>query len=351
MARSVAFISAHAGAVDLYTASRSGALARLTETPQVEQTPLWSPDSSLVAYTSAETLPPSSSIRAGGLAAGGRGADLRAHAVPAEQRRGRERDHRACLDRQPNAGAGSAARAALRRRGAGARHHRRRWRQASYSAARAVVGPPIWGAGAGMLAIAVGGNTSEPIGLYRWAIGDAQASRIAPGPPLEMAWNPAGNTLVYRLPSADRRSFGCRDLARRRGADQHRRRSNWPPRWSPDGRLLALGATIVDPAGRAVATLPEPWASPLGWGTDGLYYSVGRANPPNTLELWLWDGQSRAASPHPGRRPRLYDRGRGWGASALSQLDRGSRIEDLDPRFSGSFVLCSLFWPGSHASA
>jgi hypothetical protein len=31
--------------------------------------------------------------------------------------------------------------------------------------------------------------------------------------------------------------------------------------------MLALGAAILDDHGRRVATLPDPWASPLGWGT------------------------------------------------------------------------------------
>jgi hypothetical protein len=67
---------------------------------------------------------------------------------------------------------------------------------------------------------------------------------------------------------------------------------DWPPRWSADGRMLALGAAILDADGRRVATLPDPWASSLGWGTYGLYYAAVLANPPGATELWLWDGRA-----------------------------------------------------------
>jgi hypothetical protein len=287
---SVAFVSAHTGTVDLYTASRGGALARLTDTPQVERAPLWSPDSALVAYTSANTLDPGSSFglaisqRAGGAPIFERTPLQLTNGEVASGISGRtwidSRTLALGLLRGPLCGGevqvldivAATTTSVLQR-------------------SEACVGPPIWGAGAGMLAISVGGNSSESIGLYRWAPGDRQAARIAPGPPLEMAWNPAGDTLAYRLPSAtgDRSDI----VLWRAGAEPISiAQASWPPRWSVDGSLLALGATIVDPDGQSLATLPDPWASPLGWGAYGLYYTVGRANPPNTLELWLWDGQA-----------------------------------------------------------
>ena len=58
------------------------------------------------------------------------------------------------------------------------------------------------------------------------------------------------------------------------------------------GQSYNFAPSATDPDGQSLATLPDPWASPLGWGAYGLYYTVDRANPPNTLELWLWDGQN-----------------------------------------------------------
>ena len=46
----IAFVSAHQDQVDLYTAALDGTVARLTDTPRLEQGPRWSPDGALIAY-------------------------------------------------------------------------------------------------------------------------------------------------------------------------------------------------------------------------------------------------------------------------------------------------------------
>ena len=48
----IAFVSAHHDQVDLYTAALNGTVARLTDTPRLEQGPRWSPDGALIAYRS-----------------------------------------------------------------------------------------------------------------------------------------------------------------------------------------------------------------------------------------------------------------------------------------------------------
>lgn len=295
--RLLAFVSAHEGQVDLYTAALDGAVARVTSTPRLEQGPQWSPDGALLGYRTTS-----------GFGSGAGWGDVAVEVAP----RGGGDPIFVMGDRALAAGSQAAAipdlfwigpdtlvaglwdttvgKAEVRalsvsRRAAtaifAAPYAALAWNEATQQLA--IAGTP-----ASVIQLAPQGRALAP-GLFAWSPDAAEPARIESEPVEALAWAPQGDALAYAIAGERARlrlwSIGT-DGDLRTLADQ----AAATLRWSPDGRRLAADGAIYDRGGGMLADLRGASADPIGWAPQGLFYFT--AGEGSEHDLWLWDGSA-----------------------------------------------------------
>lgn len=285
--RMVAVISANNGYADLYLVSHDGEATRVTNTPELEQAPLWSPNGGQLSFLIRSQLEPQATLRLGVAQRDGRLLVEGAPLTFSDQTAVTDLNGRAWIDGHTMV--------------LGLQHGQLCANEVQlfdtatitsrslYAQKRGCISAPQWGAGAGLLAFGVSGGESEDNGLYTWTPDAPYAQRYDPRPPLELAWNPAGDTLLYRQADAPDRVT----LWRIGAGAQQLEVAAWPPHWSPDGRTLALGDRLLDRSGQPRTTLPGAHVMPLGWSAAGLYFTTLPDDEADALDVWLWDGQQR----------------------------------------------------------
>jgi dipeptidyl aminopeptidase/acylaminoacyl peptidase len=291
----VAFVSAHEDQVDLYTAALDGSITRLTNTPRLEQGPVWSPDGALVAYrtttgfgtgagwgeVAVEVAP-----RAGGAPAAVFGdrklaAGTEAAAIPD------------LLWISPNIAVAGywdslVGNAEIRALDAAAGASQAIW-SAPYSAIE-------WNATTGQLAIAgtPARLAASPIdqrklapGLYTWAPGTSQPTRIDEQPAEQLAWAPQGDALAYSV-GGDRPAVRVWSIGAEGDIKPIANIAAQQLSWSLDGQLLAVERAIYSRAGAKLSDPPAANGAQIGWLPQGLVYS--QLSGGEAYDLMLWEG-------------------------------------------------------------
>jgi WD40 repeat protein len=292
----IAFVSAHQDQVDLYTASLDGTVARLTNTPRLEQGPRWSPDGAQIAYRTTA-----------GFGTGAGWSDLalevtaRGGGPPALVMDDRKLSSGAAVVAVPDliwispavivAGIADAVvgNAELRALDTGTRTSTVIF-DAPYSAL-------AWNDATRQLAIA---GTSESIlhanmdarklaaGLFTWSPDAGPPIQIERAPVEALAWTPQGDALAY---SVGGERPGLRLWAI--GAEGDLKPLATTPskqlRWSLDGQQLATDSYIYSRAGQLLGDRSNDQPAILiDWGPQGLFFAT--ATDGNNHDLWLWDG-------------------------------------------------------------
>jgi WD40 repeat protein len=291
----IAFVSAHHDQVDLYTASLDGTVARLTDTPRLEQGPHWSPDGALIAYRTTS-----------GFGTGAGWGDLALEVTA----RGGGSPALVMDDRKLSGGSAAVAvpdllwispavivagiadsvlgKAELRALDTGTRASTVIF-DAPYSAL-------AWNDMTRQLAIA---GTSESIlqakmdarklapGLFTWSPDTGPPIQIERAPVEALAWTPQGDALAY---SVGGERPGLRLWAI--GAEGDLKPLATTPakqlRWSLDGQRLATDTAIYSRAGQPPIKLADQPATLIDWGPQGLFYASTAAGSDH--DLWIWDG-------------------------------------------------------------
>ncbi|HET9221606.1 MAG TPA: hypothetical protein VFO07_03845, partial [Roseiflexaceae bacterium] len=292
------FASAHEGQVDLYAATLDGAVARLTETPTLEQGPLWSPDGTKVVYRTTSGFGTGAGWGDAGLAVTGRAGGPPLLAVG--------RDHLSIgqsVDAIPellwlgpdtivaglwNSAVGNDTLRAI---------------TVSSGEITTVFAEPYsaisWSAPTSQLAIA---GASESVieyvkdralapGLYTWMPGAPEAVRVIAGPVESLAWSAQGDVLAYSMAKSGKQpGVGLWSLLMDGDLKHISDSPTSSIHWSPDGQRLVVDTAIYARDGQRLAELTGEHVLPAGWGEQGLFYSTQAADG-QTRVLWLWDGQ------------------------------------------------------------
>jgi Tol biopolymer transport system component len=291
----VAFVSAHEGEVDLYTAALDGTLTRITSTPRLEQGPAWSPDGALLAYRTTSGF--------------GTGAGWGEVAVEVTPRTGGAPAF-VMDDRKLAAGSEAAVveeliwadsdtliaglwdsivgKAEVRALAISSRQ------------TTTIFGEPYtalaWNGTTHQLAIAgtsaelaqspPDGRKTAP-GLFAWSADAGAPTRIDPESPNALAWAPQGDVLAFSVagekPAIRLWALGTDGDMKQIGAGPAR-----DLLWSPDGQRLAADQTVYGHNGKQLADLPGDQLSLVGWAAQGLFYFTFTEG--NSRDLWLWDG-------------------------------------------------------------
>ncbi|MEO7909073.1 MAG: hypothetical protein ABIV47_05430 [Roseiflexaceae bacterium] len=291
----VAFVSAHQEQVDLYTAALNGTVARLTDTPRLEQGPRWSPDGALLAYRSTTSF--------------GTGAGWGDLALEVTARDGGQ-PALVMDDRKLVAGSQAVALpdllwisptvlvAGMADSEVG--NAELRTLDTSTRASTVIFDAPYsaleWNEAIRQLAIA---GTSASIlqanpdarkvasGLFTWSPETGPPTQIESAPVEALAWTPQGDALAY---SVGGQQPGLRLWAI--GAEGDLKPLATTPtrqlRWSLDGQRLAADTAIYSRAGQQLTTLAERPVALLNWGPPGLFYAS--AADGGDQDIWLWDG-------------------------------------------------------------
>jgi WD40 repeat protein len=294
----VAFVSAHENQVDLYTAALDGTVTRLTETPILEQGPVWSPDGTKVACRTTSGFGTGAGWSDVGLAMLERGgglpllaidqgklsADWRVAAIPDLLWLGPDM----LVAGLWNAATGKdMLRGVTMSSGEIATIFAEPYNALSWSAATRQLAI----AGASESALEFAGARSLSPGLYIWMPGAPEAVRVVAGPVETLAWSAQGDVLAYSMAKSGKQpGVGLWSLLMD-GDLKHIADAPTPYiNWSPDSQRLVAGAAIYARDGQQLADLPGQSVLPAGWGAQGLFYSTLAADG-QTRELLLWDGQ------------------------------------------------------------
>jgi WD40 repeat protein len=291
----VAFVSAHESQVDLYAATMDGKVARLSNTPALEQGPRWSPDGTRVAYRTAAGFGTGAGWSDVGLSVASRGGDALLAIDQGQLSGGTVAGIPDLIWIGPDtlvAGlwAGPAGKDMVRAV------------TISGGAVSIVFAEPYsaldWSAATNQLAIAgPAGPTLELAkdrtllpGLYTWMPGAPEATRVIAGPVETLVWSAQGDVLAYSMAKGgERLGVGLWSLL----MDGDITHIADPPtqylRWSPDGQRLVAGAAVYGRDGKHLADLAGQSILPAGWGRQGLFYTT-LAGDGQTRDLWLWDG-------------------------------------------------------------
>ncbi len=289
----VTFVSAHAGAPDLYTASLDGSVTRLTNDAMIELQPVWSPDGQHIAYQTVSGLGTGAGYGDLGLAVVARGEDAPVVArAPLPLTNGvnatfisglvwiNDTAFAVALARTPICAgeiqvitAETGATTTL------------------LQSADTCPGALAWSAGAQTLAIVLGPNGLGPAaGLYSWSPSEASARLVQAGAFSDLAWSPGGDTLATRSVQDDSRRSAY--LLWHPDSAAQVVAGSGAPIWSSDGRALAVGELIVSPSGEITGRLPQLEAQPLGWIGGDLVYAVPLSDAGDAAELRRWGGRS-----------------------------------------------------------
>jgi hypothetical protein len=294
----VAFVSAHENQVDLYAAALDGAVTRLTETPVLEQGPIWSPDATNIAYRTTAAFGTGAGWSDVGLSVVARGGG---HAL-------------LTLDQANLSGAADVAAipnllwigpdtlvAGLWSPATG--NDTLRAVTVSSGAIATIFGEPYsalsWSAATNQLAIAgapesvvesVKDRALSP-GLYTWMPTAPEAFRVIAGPVEALFWSTQGDVLAYSMAKNGKQpGVGLWSLL----MDGDLKHIGDEPTlylgWSLDSQRLFAGTAVYARDGKRLAELVGQSVLPVGWGAQGLFYSTLAANG-QTRDLWLWDGQ------------------------------------------------------------
>ena len=291
----VAFVSAHQDQVDLYTAALNGTLARLTDTPRLEQGPRWSPDGAQIAYRTTtgfgtgagwSDLALEVTARAGGastamiddrtLAAGSKAVALPdllwispnilvAGMADAEVGNAELRT----LDTRTRAAAVifDAPYSALE------------WNDATRQLA-------IAGTSASLLQAKIDPRKLAP-GLFTWTPDAGPPTQIERAPVEALAWTPQGDALAYSIGGQQPRlrlwAIGAEGDLKPLATTPARQL-----RWSLDGQQLATDTAIYSRAGQQLTMLADRPTTLIDWGPQGLFYASATAG--SVRDIWLWNG-------------------------------------------------------------
>jgi hypothetical protein len=132
----------------------------------------------------------------------------------------------------------------------------------------------------------IDGRTLAP-GLYTWAPGASQPTRIDELPAERLAWAPQGDALAYSVggerPGVRLWSIGAEGDIKPVANIAAQQLS-----WSPEGQQLAVDRAIYSRAGAKLSELPAPNGLQVGWLPQGLVY--GEQGAGEAYNLILWDG-------------------------------------------------------------
>jgi WD40 repeat protein len=294
----VAFTSAHEGQVDLYTAGLDGTLVRLTESPTLEQGPIWSPDGTTVAYRTTSGFGTGAGWGDAGVAATARGGGPPLLALDRDKLSiGQSVDaipyllwlgpDTLVVGLWSSATGNDTIRSITVSSGAIATVFAEPYSALSWSAPTSQLA--IAGASESMLEF-VKDRALSP-GLYTWMPGAPEPVRVLAGPIEALVWSEQGDVLAYSMAKSGKQpGVGLWSLLMD-GDLKHI--SDLPTSaisWSLDGQRLAIGAEIYARDGQRLADLAGQEPLPAGWGEHGLFYSTQAADG-RSRELWLWDGQ------------------------------------------------------------
>ena len=290
----ITFVSAHQNQIDLYTAAPDGTVTRLTDTPQLEQGPRWSPDGALVAYRTTSGFGTGAGWGEVGLATMPRGGGQPTLVVDTKQLSGIN-----AAVAVPDlfwisptvlvAGIADSVvgNAQVRAFDVGTRaptvifdapYSALEWNDATRQLA-------IAGTSAGLLQ-ANPDTRKLAAGLFTWNPDAGPPTQIERAPVEALAWTPQGDALVY---SVGGEQPGLRLWAI--GAEGDLKTLATQPskqlRWSLDGQRLATDTAITSRTGQLLGDRSnEPSALLLDWGTQGLFFATTDGS---THDLWLWD--------------------------------------------------------------
>lgn len=295
----IAFVSAHQDQIDLYTATLDGTIARLTNTPRIEQGPRWSPDGALIAYRSTS-----------GFGTGAGWGDL---ALEVTARGGGP--PALVMDDRTLAG-GSAAvavpdllwisptmiiagvadsvvgNAELRALDTGTRASSVIF-DAPYSAVE-------WNNAIRQLAIA---GTSESIlqanldarklaaGLFTWSPDAGPPIQIDRAPVEALAWTPQGDALAYSV-GGEQPELRLWAISAEGDLKPLATQPATQLRWSLDGQRLATDSYIYSRTGQLLGDRANDQpATLIDWGPQGLFFATAEGN---NHDLWLWEDDTPA---------------------------------------------------------
>jgi hypothetical protein len=298
----LAFVSAHENQVDLYTAALDGTIARLTNTPRLEQGPRWSPDGALVAYRTTS-----------GFGTGAGWGDIALEVTP------RSGGQPAAVMDERKLAAGTEAqgiedmfwigpnmivaglwdtivgKAEVRVLTIGTGNP-----DEGKGASPVIFDAPYsalaWNDSTRQLAIAgtsgsvqqahTDGRKLAP-GLFTWSPGVGQPTQIERGVVEVLAWTPQGDALAYGV-DGKQPSLRVWEIGAEGDVKQLANTSTHQLRWSLDGQRLATDAAFYSRGGKQLLDLATRTVMLAGWGPQGVFYYT--LTDGNNHDLWLWDG-------------------------------------------------------------